>query len=315
MKITVLDGYTENPGDLSWDALGSLGQLAVYDRTPTSEIASRIGDSEIVFTNKTPLSEKIINEASNLKFIGVLATGYNIVDIAAAQKKGIPVCNVPAYGTDSVSQFAIGLLLELCMRIGYHDAAVHNGRWSACQDFCFWDFPLVELAGKTMGIIGFGRIGHRTGEIARALGMNVIVSSPHEKNDGFSYVNQSEIFAKSDVIVLHCPLVPETRNLICKASIAQMKPGVMIINNSRGPLINEMDLSEALKSGKVAGAAVDVVSSEPIAADNPLLSAPNCIITPHMSWAPKEARQRIMDTSVSNLRSFLDGHAENVVNK
>ncbi len=322
MKIVVLDGYTENPGDLSWDGLKSLGDLTVYDRsslTDANDAINRIGDAEIVITNKTPITRQVLDACPNIRFIAVLATGYNVVDIACAKERGIPVSNVPTYGTDSVSQFAIALLLELCHHIGHHSDTVYQGKWQNHIDWCYWDFPLVELAGKTMGIIGFGRIGHRTGQIAKALNMNVIVNDSHTRPEfqaeGFEYVDRDELFSRSDVVVLHCPLFPETQGLVNKASIAKMKDGVMIINNSRGPLVVEQDLCDALNSGKVAGAAVDVVSTEPIKADNPLLKARNCIITPHMSWGAKEARQRIMDISIDNVRAFLAGKPQNVVNR
>ena len=322
MKIVVLDGYTENPGDLSWDGLKAFGDLEVYDRsslTDPNDAIKRIGDAEIVFTNKTPITKQVFDACPNIKFIAVLATGYNVVDTAYAKEKGIPVSNVPTYGTDSVSQFAIALLLELCHHIGHHSKTVYDGKWQNHIDWCYWDFPLVELAGKTMGIIGFGRIGHRTGQIAKALNMNVIVNDSFKNPDfvaeGFEYVDRDTLFAKSDVVVLHCPLFQDTMGIINKDSIKKMKDGVMIINNSRGPLIVEQDLCDALNSGKVAGAAVDVVATEPIKADNPLLKAKNCIITPHMSWGAKEARQRIMDISVANVKAFLDGKPQNVVNK
>lgn len=321
MKIVVLDGYTENPGDLSWDGLKKFGEFVVYDRTPfdDDEILSRIGDAEIVFTNKTPLNKNTINGAKNLKYISLLATGYNVVDVDAAKAKGIPVSNVPTYGTDSVSQFAIALLLELCHHIGHHSDAVYSGKWGKSLDWCFWDYPLIELAGKTVGIIGFGRIGHRTGEIARVLGANVIVNDSYENpvfcEEGFKYVDRDYLFANSDVIILHCPLLPSTQGLINKESLDKMKSGVLIVNNSRGPLIEERALADALDSGKVAGAALDVVSVEPIKEDNPLLRAKNCIITPHISWAPKESRQRIMDISEANLKAYIEGNPINVVNK
>jgi glycerate dehydrogenase len=322
MKIVVLDGYTENPGDLSWDGLKAFGDLTVYDRsslTDPQDAIDRIGDAEIVFTNKTPITRQVLDACPNVKFIAVLATGYNVVDVAYAKEKGIPVSNVPTYGTDSVSQFAIALILELCHHIGHHSQTVFDGKWQNHIDWCYWDYPLIELAGKTMGIIGFGRIGHRTGQIAKALNMNVIVNDSHANPEfvaeGFEYVDRDTLFAKSDFVVLHCPLFPETQGIINKDSIAKMKDGVMIINNSRGPLVVEQDLCDALNSGKVAGAAVDVVSTEPIKADNPLLKAKNCIITPHMSWGAKEARQRIMDISVANVKAFLEGNPQNVVNK
>ena len=320
MKIVILDGYTENPGDLSWDSFKKLGELTVYDRTPLNdenEIIRRIGDADAVITNKTPVSRNAINANVNLKYIGVLATGYNIVDYKSAREKGISVCNIPSYGTDAVGQFAIALLLEICHNIGYHSNAVKEGRWAKNADWCFWDFPLIELAGKTMGIIGFGRIGQTTGRIARALGMEVIANDEVQTEDGAkiaSYVSREEIYSRSDVISLHCPLFPATEGMINNESISKMKDGVIIINNSRGQLIVEQDLADALNSGKVYAAGVDVVSREPILADNPLLQAKNCVITPHISWAPIESRRRLMDVAVTNLGAFIDGNPVNVVN-
>lgn len=317
-KIVVLDGYTENPGDLSWDALGELGELTVYDRTPAELIVSRIGDADAVYTNKTPISRATLDACKNVKFIGVLATGYNVVDVAAAKEKGITVCNVPTYGTDAVAQHAIALLLEICNRVGHHSEAVYGGRWEKSIDWCFWDYPLIELAGKTMGIIGFGRIGQATGRTARALGMKVLAvdeyKDPSLESENCRYVELDELLAASDVICLHCPLFPETQGIINKGTIAKMKDGVIIINNSRGPLIAEEDLAEALNSGKVYAAGLDVVSTEPIQGNNPLLKAKNCFITPHISWAAKESRQRLMDVAVDNLRRFLNGTPKNVVN-
>lgn len=321
MKIVILDGYTENPGDLSWAPLEELGDLTVYDRTSLTdeaEIQARIGDAEAVYTNKTPLSVATLKKAAGtLKFIGVLATGYNVVDTGAAKKLGITVCNIPTYGTAAVGQFAIGLLLEICHHIGHHNEAVHAGRWNACPDWCFWDYPLIELENKTIGIIGFGHIGQRTGRIAAALGMKVLAYDEHPSDSGRSiaeYTDLDTLLSSSDVISLHCPLFPSTQGIINKDTIGKMKDGVIILNNSRGPLIVEQDLADALKFGKVAAAGLDVVSTEPIHADNPLLDAPNCIITPHISWAPAESRQRLMDTAVENLRSFVNGTPINVVN-
>ena len=320
MKIVILDGYTENPGDLSWDALRAFGDLTVYERTPyeDDEIARRIGDAEVVFTNKCPIRRAVIDACPDLRYISVLATGYNIVDVAYAAERGIPVSNVPTYGTAAVGQFAIALLLEICHHVAHHSEAVHAGRWASNPDWCFWDYPLIELAGKTMGILGFGRIGQTTGRIAKALGMTVLASGSRETEAGRAvaeYVDRETLFARSDVIVLHCPLFPETEGMINRESIAKMKDGVILINNSRGPLIVEQDLAEALHSGKVMAAGLDVVSTEPIRSDNPLLTAPNCFITPHISWAPKEARQRILDITAKNLQSFLDGAPKNVVNR
>lgn len=320
MKIVVLDGYTENPGDLSWDELEKLGDLTVYDRTPIydqNEIIRRIGNADAVYTNKTPISAYTIDNCPQLRFIGVLATGYDVVDYAYARKKAIPVTNVPAYGVASVSQFAIALLLELCHHIGHHNQAVHAGRWESAPDWCFWDFPLIELAGKTLGIIGFGRIGQATGRIATALGMKVLAYDKVPCDAGAQiaqYTDLDALFETADVIVLHCPLLPETEGIINRETIGKMKDGVLLINNSRGPLVNEQDLADALQSGKVAAAAVDVVSREPIQSDNPLLAAPNCIITPHISWAPKESRARIMCCAAENLKAFLLGKPIHVVN-
>ena len=320
MKIVILDGYTENPGDLSWEELGRLGALTVYDRTSLTderESIDRIGDADIVFTNKTPITGAVIDSCPNLKFISVLATGYNVVDCAHAKQKGIPVSNVPTYGTASVSQFAIALLLEICHHIGHHDQTVHAGKWAGCQDWCYWDYPLIELEGKTIGIIGFGRIGQATGTIAKALGMQVLAYDSHPSDSGraiASYVELDSLLSHSDVVALHCPLFPDTQGIINKDTIAKMKDGVILLNNSRGPLVVEQDLADALNAGKVAAAGLDVVSTEPIQADNPLLSAKNCIITPHISWAPRESRQRIMDCSVSNVKAFLKGSPINVVN-
>ena len=320
MKIVVLDGYTENPGDLSWEGLEKLGELAVYDRTPlndNAEIVHRIGDAEVIYTNKTPLRRIVFDACPQIKMVGVLATGYNVVDIAAAKEHGVKVCNVPTYGTNAVGQFAIAMLLEICHHIGHHNKAVHEGRWTSCPDFCFWDKPLIELASKTMGIVGLGRIGRVTARIAAALGMKVVALDSFQDDEGrklAEYVTLDELYARSDVIALHCPLFAENTGMINRDSIAKMKDGVIILNNSRGPLIVEQDLADALNSGKVYAAGLDVVSTEPIRVDNVLLTAPNCIITPHISWAPKESRQRLMDIAVNNLECFLRGEPVNVVN-
>ena len=320
MKIVVLDGYTENPGDLSWDKLKEFGDLTVYDRTPVDdeeEIIRRIGDAEVVFTNKTPVSRKVINACPNMRMISMLATGYNVVDYTYAKEKGIPVTNVPTYGTASVGQFAIALLLEICHHIGHHDRTVHEGKWENCEDWCYWDYPLIELDGKTMGVIGFGRIGQTTGRLAKALGIRVLAydSYPNEAGKQIAeYVDLDTLLAQSDVIALHCPLFPDTEGIINKENIAKMKDGVILINNSRGPLVVEQDLADALNTGKVAAAGLDVVSTEPVRGDNPLLKAKNCIITPHISWAPKESRQRIMDCAYDNLKAYAEGKPVNVVN-
>lgn len=320
MKIVILDGYTENPGDLSWDGFEAVGELKVYDRTPLNdenEIIRRIGDADVVYTNKTPVSRAVLDACPGVKFIGVLATGYNVVDVATAKEKGIPVSNIPTYGTDAVGQFAIAMLLEICHHVQKHSDAVHEGRWSSCPDFCFWDYPLIELAGKAMGIIGFGRIGQVTGRIAKAMGMNVIAYDNHVSESGRAiaeYVTLDELFARSDVISLHCPLFPETQGIVRRETIAKMKDGVILLNNSRGPLVVEQDLADALNSGKVYAAGLDVVATEPIREDNPLLKAKNCFITPHISWAPRESRQRLMNIAVENLKAYANGDPINVVN-
>ena len=320
MKIVVLDGYAENPGDISWAPLEVLGELTVYDRTALTEsplIAERIGDAEIAVTNKTPITRTVIDACPNLRAIAVLATGYNIVDTAYAREKDIPVMNVPVYGTDNVAQYAIALLLEACSQVGHHDRSVHEGEWTRSIDFCYWQKPLIEVRGKTAGIIGFGRIGQAVARILSAMNVRVLAYSRSERAEGRAladYVSLDTLFQKSDFIFLHCPLTPETDGIINAANIAKMKDGVIIVNNGRGQLIVEEDLAAALTRGKVAYAAVDVASSEPIAAENPLLHAPNCIITPHISWATKEARERIMQMTADNVRAFMDGKPTNVVN-
>ena len=318
MKIVVLDGYTLNPGDLDWKGLEALGELTVYDRTDACDIVSRIGDAEIVYTNNTPLTEETFAACPSIRFVGVLATGYNVVDVDAAKRRGIPVCNVPTYGTTAVAQFTMALLLEVCHHVGAHSDAVREGAWAACPDFCFWNYPLIELAGKTMGIIGFGRIGQDVGKLAQAFGMKVLAFDNHKRSelesDTMRYAELDELFAESDVISLHCPLFPSTQGIINAENIKKMKDGVIILNDSRGPLIVEQDLYDALESGKVAAAAVDVVSTEPIREDNVLLKAKNMMITPHIAWAPKESRARLMDVAVKDLEAFLAGSPINVVN-
>ena len=312
MKIVVLDGYTLNPGDLNWAEMEELGELIVYDHTEPNQITARIGDADAVFTNKTPLTKETLILCPNLKFIGVLATGYNIVDVAAAKEQGIPVSNIPTYGTAAVAQYVFALLLEICHRVGHHNSQVQTGRWTHSRDFCFWDYPLMELAGKTMGIIGYGRIGQATAAIAKAFGMHVIAYDAFVI--GSDCVSLPELLEKSDVISLHCPLLPTTQGIINKETLKQMKDGVIIINTSRGPLINESDLREALLSKKVSAAAVDVVSTEPILPNNPLLGLDNCLITPHIAWAPKESRSRLLSIAVRNLHDFIRGNPQNIVN-
>lgn len=317
MKIVVLDGYTENPGDLSWDGLRALGELTVYDRTRPEEAASRIQDAEIIVTNKVPITRALLEQCPGIRYVSVLATGYNVVDLKATAERGIPVSNVPAYSTAAVGQFTIGMLLEICCQIGFHDRSVHDGDWASCPDFSYWKTPLIELAGKTMGIIGFGRIGRQTGAIAKAMGMRVLATGSRPCDEGKAiaeYVDLGTVLRQSDVISLHCPLFPETTGIINKDSIAKMKDGVIILNMARGPLIVEEDLAQALNSGKVYAAGMDVVSQEPIRADNPLLTAKNCFLTPHIAWASRECRQRIMEITEQNIRSFLDGNVQNRVN-
>ena len=320
MKIVVLDGYCENPGDLSWEPLKQFGELVVYDRTPEDkeEIIKRIGDADVLVGNKVAITGEIMDACKNLKYITVLATGYNVIDVAAAKERGIPVSNVPTYGTAAVAQHTIGLLLEICHHIGHHDQQVKAGRWENGEDWCFWDYPLIELYGKTMGIIGFGKIGQATGRLAKALGMKVLAAGSRPTDAGreiAEYVEVDDVLAQSDVIALHCPLFPNTKDIICKENIAKMKDGVILLNSSRGGLVVEQDLADALNSGKIYAAAVDVVSTEPIVGSNPLLTAKNCIITPHIAWAPKEARQRIMNTTADNIAAFIAGAPVNVVNK
>lgn len=317
MKIVILDGYTENPGDLSWEGFEKLGDVKVYDRTPEDLIIERIDDAEAVIVNKTPISAETLAACPSIRYIGVLATGYNVVDVEEAKKRGIPVCNIPTYGTTAVAQMVFALLLEVCHHVGSHSMAVKSGDWTNNQDWCFWNYPLIELAGKTMGIIGFGRIGQAVGKLAKAFGMEVIAYDEYPNDSGkviAEYVSMDTLYARSDVISLHCPLFPSTQGMINCESIAKMKEGVILINTSRGPLIVEEDLAKALQGGKVYAAACDVVSTEPIQADNPLLGCYNSILTPHIAWAPKESRQRLMDIAVENLKSFLDGTVLNVVN-
>lgn len=320
MKIVILDGYTENPGDLSWDALAALGELTVYDRssrTDQQEVIDRIGDAEIVITNKTPITRMVLDACPSVRFIGVLATGYNVVDTACTRERGIPVSNVPAYGTAAVGQFTIALLLEICHHVAHHSETVFAGKWEHCPDFCYWDHPLIELDGKTMGIIGFGRIGQATGRIAKALGMRVLATGSRPCPEGEAiaeYTDLNTLLSSSDVIALHCPLFPETEGIINRENIAKMKDGVILLNSARGGLVVEQDLADALNSGKIAAAGLDVVSTEPIQGDNPLLKAKNCIITPHIAWGSKESRQRIMDCTVKNVKAFLAGTPVNTIN-
>ena len=318
MKIVILDGYTANPGDLSWDALKEFGDLTVYDRTAPQDVLARIGDAEVVFVNKVALDRQTLQQCPKLKMISVLATGYNIVDIAAAKELGIVVCNSPAYSTASVAQLTIALLLELCHHVGAHSEACHNGSWTNSPDFCFWNYPLMELDGKTMGIIGYGSIGQAVGRIAQAMGMHLLVNARHVRpeleSDTCRYVDLDTLLRESDVVSLHCPQTEQTAGMINADTLAKMKDGAILLNTSRGGLIQEADLAAALRSGKLRGAAVDVVSREPIAADNPLLQAPNCLMTPHIAWAPLEARTRLLAIARDNLNAYAQGAPINVVN-
>ena len=317
MKIVILDGHAVNPGDLSWDFLNKFGEVTVYERTALEEVAQRIGDAEIVLTNKSPITAEILEACPNIKLVCVLATGYNVVDCEATKKRGIPVCNVPAYGTAAVAQFTFALLLDLCHKVALHAQTVREGKWCDCPDFCYWETPQMELAGKTMGIIGFGRIGRAVGTIAKAFGMHVSAYNRSQCDEGKaigSYVNLDELLATADVISLHCPLTAENTGMISAENIAKMKDGAILINTARGPLVDEAALATALQSGKLRGAACDVISAEPMKADNPLKNAPNCIVTPHMAWAPIESRMRIQDCTEASIQAFLDGHPINTVN-
>jgi glycerate dehydrogenase len=319
MKIVVLDGYTLNPGDISWDGMKALGELVVHDRTDADQILSRIGDADAVITNKTPITRETIAAKPNIKYIGVLATGYNVVDIVAAKERGIPVANIPTYGTTAVAQYVFALLLEICHHVGHHAKTVRDGRWEKEIDFCYWDFPLVELVGKTMGIVGFGRIGQATARIAEAFGMNVLAFDEFQnktfETEKTKYASLDDVLAKSDVVSLHVPLFDSTKGMINKDNIAKMKDGVIIINTSRGPLVVEDDMVAALESGKVGYFGTDVVATEPILPTNPLARAKNCLVTPHIAWAPKEARTRLMNIAADNLAQFQKGAPVNVVNK
>lgn len=316
MKIVILDAYAANPGDLSWDEFAALGDLTVYDRTAQEDAAARIGDAEVVFINKVRLTDEIFAACPNLKLVSILATGYNIVDLAAAKRRGITVCNVPGYSTRAVVQMTFALLLEICQQVGLHSGAVHTGRWQTCPDFCFWDRPLIELDGKTMGIVGYGAIGSAVGTVAQALGMKLLVTARHEKPvpEGARFVSLPELLAQSDVVSLHCPQTAENARMIDAGALAQMKDGAILLNTARGGLLDEQAVADALRSGKLLAAGMDVVSAEPTRADNPLLTAPNCFLTPHIAWAPLETRRRLQAISAENLRAFLAGKPQNVVN-
>jgi glycerate dehydrogenase len=318
MKIVILDGHAVNRGDLSWDALRNLGQWEVFEHTPESEVVTRAGDADVLLTTRTPLSAGTLAQLKRLRHVGVIFTGYDGIDLNAARDLNIVVTNVPTYGTASVAQLVFAFLLELCHHVALHSIATHAGEWSRSPDFSFWKTPLIELQGKTMGVVGFGRIGRHVAEIAVAMGMRVIAEDALKKDapnwSGFRWCEINELMADSDVVSLHCPLLPQTRGIINAATLSKMRPSSFLINTSRGPLVVERDLADALNDGRLAGAAVDVLSSEPPPIDNPLLHAKNCIVTPHIAWATKEARTRLIDTAVANLRAFLDDHPVNVVN-
>jgi len=317
MKIVVLDGYCLNPGDLSWDGVRAFGETLVFDRTPAGEAAQRAVGAQIVFTNKTALPGEVLRRLPELRYIGVLATGYNIVDVEATRRLGIVVTNIPTYGTASVAQFVFALLLELCHNVGLHADAVRAGEWTRSADWCFTKAPLTELAGMTMGIVGFGRIGRAVGKIADALGMRVAAVDTNRSDAppyaDFRWMEIDELLAEADVVSLHAPLVPETRGMIDARAIARMKPSAFLINTSRGPLVVDRDLADALNAGRLAGAALDVISEEPPAADNPLLTARNCLVTPHIAWATRAARARLMEEAVRNLAAFVAGESRNVI--
>ncbi len=318
MNIVVLDGYTLNPGDLTWKDLESLGRCTVYDRTPPEEVVPRAKDAEVALTNKTVLSADVIKQLPKLKYIGVLATGYNVVDVEAAANLGIPVTNVPAYSTPSVAQLVLAHLLNFAHHVSAHSETVKNGKWASSMDFCYWDTPLIELEGLTMGIIGFGRIGRATAKLALAFGMKVIaydVVTPKSMPEGCQFVDLEDVFRSSDIVTLHCPLTPQTQNIINRERLELMKKTAFLINAGRGPLVDEQALAQALNNEEIAGAGLDVLSSEPPEKDNPLLKARNCFITPHIAWATRSARKRLLKVVVDNVTAFLVGKPQNVVNE
>jgi glycerate dehydrogenase len=317
MKIIVLDGHTLNPGDLTWNRLFALGEVVIHDRTPADKIIERSIGAEALITNKTPFTEEIMKSLPDLKYIGVLATGYNVIDTIAAKKRNIVVTNVPAYSTTSVAQLVFALLLELCHHVQKHSDSVLEGKWAQSLDFSYSDFPLIELSGKTFGIIGFGSIGKKVADIATVFGMKIIAASRHQTNQpegkNFMWGEIRDVLEQADVVSMHCPLTPETKGLINSESLKRMKSSAFLINTSRGPVVVEQDLADALNKGIIAGAGIDVLSIEPPAKDNPLFNAKNCLITPHIAWATKEARVRLMDIAVNNLAAFINGKPINVV--
>ena len=318
MTTVVLDGFTLNPGDLSWEALERLGPTQIHDRTPPELILPRAGDATIVLTNKTALTRETLGALPKLKYVGVLATGYNVVDIAFARERGILVTNVPGYGTNSVAQFTFALLLELAHHVGHHSKTVQEGRWSRSADFCYWDSPLLELHSLTFGVIGFGQIGRAAAKLAEAFGMRVVVhnrSRPTDLPSHYGFVSLDDLLRESDVVSLHCPLTPENKQFINAQRLSLMKPTAFLLNTSRGPLLDEQAVANALNEKRLAGAAVDVLSVEPPSADNPLVAARNCLVTPHIAWATRAARARLMDIAIDNIRAFMAGTPRNVVNR
>jgi len=317
MKIVVLDGHTLNPGDLSWEGLEALGETAIYDRTPEDQVVARAQGAQVVLVNKVSLSRETLDQLPDLRFIGVLATGYNIVDVEAAAERGIPVCNVPTYGTQSVAQMAFAHILNLTQHVAHHAETVKAGRWAESDDWCYWDYPLIELMGLTLGVVGYGRIGRQSAAIGKALGMRVIAHDAYVEDSGdadIAMVGLETLLRESDVVTLHCPLTPETEKLMNAERLALMKPTAFLVNTSRGPLVDEPALAQALNEGCIAGAGLDVLGVEPALPDNPLLTAKNCYITPHIAWATASARRRLMGTAVENVRAFTQGRLQNVVN-
>ena len=317
MKIVVLDGHTLNPGDLSWEGLEALGETVIYDRTPEDQVVARAQDAQVVLVNKVSLSRETLDQLPDLRFIGVLATGYNIVDVEAAAGRNIPVCNVPTYGTQSVAQMAFAHILNLTQHVAHHADTVKAGRWAESDDWCYWDYPLIELMDLTLGVVGFGRIGRQSGAIGKALGMRVIAHDAYVEDSGdadIAMVGLETLLRESDVVTLHCPLTPETEKLMNAERLALMKPTAFLVNTSRGPLVDEPALAQALNEGRIAGAGLDVLGVEPALPDNPLLTAKNCYITPHIAWATASARRRLMGTAVENVRAFTQGRLQNVVN-
>lgn len=319
MKIVVLDGYTLNPGDISWKGLEQLGETIIYDRTPEDKVVERAQDADVLLTNKTVIAGGALSQLNSLKFISVLATGHNIVDTVTAKEMNIAVANVPGYGVDSVAQLTFALLLELCHHVQQHSDLVKGGKWSRTPDFSFWDYPLMELSGKTIGIIGFGNTGKKVADIATAFGMQILAASRTQTDQpgrsNFHWAELNELLERADVVTIHCPLVPETKGMVNKMNLNKMKPSAFILNTARGPIIVDEDLADALNNGIIAGAGIDVLAEEPPPLNNPLFKAKNCIITPHIAWATKEARQRLMDMTVKNVQAFLEGNPINVVNK